>query len=501
MTPEQQKALALARARRRRAEAESAPNAVVSGAEQLGSGINEGIAGFAGMPVDMMTGVLNAGIGGANSLFGSEINPITAPVGGSESIAGMLDPFISDKAPEGRAERYLRRGGQELGFGVPAALTGASLPKYGATARAALAPYMAASVAGDAGAGLAGQTAREWAPNSDIADVLASLVGGGAGAGVVAASLPAHVAVPSLDAQKATEASKWAAVKANPAQLTDPAMAALDARVKGALPTSQLAPEAYPSAFKMADTVGSLKNPTVYDVNEARRIIGDAVAGDPKEARVGVAMKKAIQEYLGGLTPNDVSGGSVDTVVDDLKIANKTSHQVAKAEAILNKEMRGETRAATSGTGGNETNAIRQNIRTIFDKERDPTLKGARQGFSPDEMAQMDRVVNGTTTQNIARLIGRMSPTSGALPLMFMGGGGVSGATASLLTGNPVFALPMIGAGAGMVAKSASEKMTRGEIDKLVAVILNGGKMPDASPARSAAMRAIAEQLMSAGAQ
>lgn len=494
LTLDQQKAIALASARKRRADAEG--NSVTNGAAQFGSGLNEGIANFAGAPVDILTSALNLGISGVNGATGADIAPITDPVGGSGTFKRALDPFITAGDPQTATQRYLRRGGQEVGFGVPAALTGASMPKYGAAAREALGAYLGTSTAGDVGAAVAGQTSREIAPDSNVADFIASLIGGGLASYGASRFTKPTAAVPTLQEVKKTAADKWAAVKSNGAQLTDNAMAGLEAKLSGALPDSQLAPEAYPNAFKMADTVGTLKNPTVYDVEEARRIIGDAVAGDPKEARVGVQMKRAIEDYLGGIGPNDVTGGSVDSVISDLSAARKATHQAAKADAVINKEMRGETRAATTGTGGNEVNATRQNIRTLYDRERDPTLRGQRQGYTPDEMAAMGRVVEGTPGQNVARLLGRLSPNSGAFPLM-ASGGGLATAAAGLATGNPAMTLAAAPSMIGMAAKTASENMTKKEIERLLSTILNGGKAPAKSAARSASEAAVIQTLLS----
>jgi len=183
-----------------------------------------------------------------------------------------------------------------------------------------------------------------------------------------------------------------------------------------------------------------------------------------------------------------------------MRDARKGSHQAFKADEIVNKEMRGETRAATTGTGGNEVNATKQNIRTVFDRERDPTLRGKSGGYTPDEMAAMERVVMGDAKSNIARMLGRMAPSSGALPMMATGWGGAAGLASGVATGNPVMALPAIAGGIGFVGKAAAEGMTKKDIARLMTTILDGGKAPAKSAARCAAERAIVEQLLSGAA-
>jgi hypothetical protein len=471
--------------------------------DQAGSGVNEGLASFAGTPVALAEMVLNGLIppkveGGLGPDGKPQITSVGQPqfqgsVGGPETFLNLMDPVISDVAPQTGPQRFARRVGQEVGYGVPAALTGAAVS---APARASMPAYMATSVVGDVGSGVAGQTSREIAPNNATMDTIMSLLGGVGAGGLSALATPRLAAAPSIDDLKATANAKWTAVKAAPETLTDQATTGLEAATRNALPTSQLAPEAYPKAFGMTDTMQKLKNPTIYDVEQARRIVGDRVASDPAEAGVGVAMKKEIENYLNGLTPADLQGGNADQALADLAVARKTTHQVKKADVILNKEMRGETRAATTGTGGNEVNATRQNIRTVYDKERDPTLKGQRQGFTPDEMAAMERVVMGSPMSNIARALGRMAPTSNALSMMTTGWGGAAGLGAATASGNPLMLIPAAAGGVGMAAKATSEALSKRQIANLLSVIQNGGKAPAKSAARSAAEAAILQQLL-----
>jgi len=303
-----------------------------------------------------------------------------------------------------------------------------------------------------------------------------------------------------MDDLKAKAQEMWRRVKDAPETLTDSATAGLAANVKGALPDGQLAAEAYPKAYGMADKMDTLKNPTVYDVEQARRMIGDRVAASPDEARVGVEMKRAVEDYMGGLKPADLQGGSVDDTLDALSTARKTTHQIKKAEAVLNAEMKADTRAATTGTGGNQVNANRQNIRAIYDRERDLTKSGRRSGYTPDEMAAMARVVHGTPGSNVARALGRMAPSSGALPMAATGWGGAAGLGLGFSTGNPWMAIPAIAGGIGYAGKEAAERLTKGDLDLLMKTILNGGRVPVRSAARVATTRSILEQLLATGA-
>jgi len=482
--------------------------------EQSMSGVNEGIAAFAGFPVDTVNGLLSRskaesepgldfderGIPSPKPVTITNDNSIEEPFGGGQTFRNLLSPTISETQPQTTAQRYGRRIGQEVGFGVPAALTGASLSTFGAPARASMPSYMGTSAAGDVGAAVAGQTSQEIAPGNQTADFIASLLGGGGSSLAASRTTPALAPTPSFDDVKARAQRQWDTVARDTSTLTDSATDGLKAATRNQLPTGQLATNSYPNAFGAADDIDTLMNPRIQEVEDARRIVGDRVASDPKESRIGVGMKKEIEKYLNGLTANDVNGANPEEAIEALSGARRSTHQIKKAEAVMNKEMRGETRAETTGSGGNEVNAKRQNIRTIFDKERDPTLSGKRAGYTPDEMSAMGDVVSGTTGSNVARNLGKLSPSSGMLSMATTGLGGASGATAAMMGGSPLLAIPAAAGGVGMLAKAAAESMTKAQIEKLLATILNGGKTPGQSVQRGASKRAIIEQMISGSA-
>ena len=63
-----------------KAKREKARRANTTMTEQTMSGVNEGIAGILGGPVDLMTGAINMGKQGLNALAGTDFQPINNPV-------------------------------------------------------------------------------------------------------------------------------------------------------------------------------------------------------------------------------------------------------------------------------------------------------------------------------------------------------------------------------------------------------------------------------------
>jgi len=500
LTIEQRRAIALAKAKVAAGKSKNKTNI----ADQFGSGLNEGLAGVLGLPVDLATKAINAMGAPVDVEFSADGNAeitqrpplVENPIGGSETFRGLLSPLISDVAPQTMLQRFARRGGQELGFGVPAAMVGAGVPGFGAPARANMPAYMGASAAGDIGAAIGGQTAREIAPESDVADIIASMIGATTGAGLTSMLMPKNAPAPTLEQTKAKAADKWADVEGANVTLTPQASQDYVDRIARKLVDERATDtRLYPRANAAAEGIADNTDRSLYGLIQDRRFVGRSVAADPNESAVGVAMKDEINDYLKSLDATKVQGSDPQGAVDDYLAANELTSRVKRAEQVLNKEMRGESRAATSGTGGNEVNAQRQNIRALLDIERDPTLRGKSKGFSPEEIAQMERVVFGTKGSNAARLLGRFAPNAGALPLLTTGYGGVAGAAAAGATGNPLLAVPAAMGGIGLASKAAAEGMTKREIRKLVDLILSGGKVAPTT-ARPAANRAIVEQLV-----
>lgn len=461
MTPEQQAAIRAAQQRAAIAAAQqrmaSQPAPETNMVEQGMSGVNEGIAGMLGFPVDAVTGGINAGIQGVNKVAGTDIQPIENPIGGSESLRGLMAPTISDTAPQTTAQRFGRRIGQELG---------ASVVPGGAALRGAQAPArVAGGVAASAvGAGLGGQASREIAPESDLLDFGASILGGGVAAGLTGPRATKPQA-PDVDALRARQKQAYATVEGADTRLTDESTKQLSDAIAKRSARDAMDPILSPKAHRTSEKIQELQNPTIGEVEKMRRLTG-RVAGsaDETERALGQNMKKEITSYLDKLEPSGVTGSNPEGVVSALREGRALTGRIKKYEAITEALLKGERRAASTGTGGNTQNAIRQNIRGILDNRK------KRAGFTPDEIEKMEEIVQGTTSTNALRGIGKLSPTTGALQQVASGGMYASAAA----TGNPLLAIPPT---AGLLAKSGAERITGNQIKELTDLILNGAPL------------------------
>lgn len=459
MTLEQKRALALAKARRRRAEAQKkdSTNIVTQG----GNGINEGLASVLGAPVDLMTGAMNLGVKGVNSATGSEIPEIEDPFLGSGTFTDLMKATnsISDKEPQTAAQRYARSIGREAG---------AMVIPGGAAARAAksLMMLLGLETASAIGSGVGSQAARDIAPNQPLAEFAGSMVGGLTPLGISRKLRPPPTA-PSLNDLRKQQDVAYRRVDDSGATLSPTSSSALATALRDKI-AGEGVPEFLPTSVRaLGSKIDALpKGAKVTDIEDLRRRIGTDVAGsgDGQTSRIGVDLKREVDSFMDNLVTDDLAVGSPKTVLPDLKKGRELTTRIKKSE-----ELAGDTgavtkahrRAATSGTGGNEVNAIRQNLAAILNNPK------KRRGYSKHEIDLMEKIVKGSALENTLRQLGKLSPKTGALQQLATGGM-LAGA---LATSNPLLAIPPV---LGYAAKEGSGTLARNQVAKLGELVRNG---------------------------
>ncbi|MEM8978165.1 MAG: hypothetical protein AAGD04_01655 [Pseudomonadota bacterium] len=281
---------------------------------------------------------------------------------------------------------------------------------------------------------------------------------------------------------KAEEAQGYGEVNQSRATLTQDGANRLADEIESAFGKRRVAarkmnPKADVAAKAIADDLRS-KPPTLQEVEEARQWIGQNVAGSSEkgERAIGVSMKRSIDIFLDKLQPSDLVGtNDPGGLVNELKRARNATARRKKAELISSEDTgaidRGINRAATSGAGGNEVNAIRQNIRAILENPK------KRRQFEDWEIKAMRDIVKGTPTQNSLRLISRLAPSNGAIPLSGAG----AGVAATSLTGNPLFLAPPV---AGEAARLTGDALLRRQVRGLADTVRNGAPLVRSEAAR-----------------
>ena len=203
-----------------------------------------------------------------------------------------------------------------------------------------------------------------------------------------------------------------------------------------------------PKTFRVVEELIAPKGqkPNVMDVEGVRRLLGNVPREEYKAAGI---VRDIIDDYLAELPDKDVIGGSkVGEILANVR-ANYSAGK--RSELITGALEKGEQRAASTGSGANLDNALRQNVRRIIENPK--LLRGVPKNIQ-DEMRS---VVKGGSITNLARLVSKLGPkhpVSGwftALLADLQGGAGLGLATM----------------GAGAIGQKVAEKATLGKIQKI----------------------------------
>ena len=421
----------------------------------FGVGTQRGIANMAGMPVDAVSGAIS-GLGNATGLWG----PIEKPFGGSESLYGMMEPIHgSIPDPQNRSERIARRIGEDVGTtAITAPVAAAVVP-----ARAGAAAL--ADIASAFGSGTSAAAAREIAPDSALAEIAASLAGGALAGGATIRAIDAGskraTIRPGIDEQRAIADDAYSAVRNDKRvvkqQSVDDLVGNMDARLASEKMSQRLHPRASGAMEDLRDDAMNYARKNIDAIEQDRRFIKRNVSSslEPEEKRLGQIMANEIDDYLGGLKATDMEAGTDPAETIAALLEGRSAHRRAQAaETIEQATTKAQRRAASTGSGGNEINATRQNIRSLLDNPK------KAMSFTPEERAAMEKVVRGTPAGNAARRVSRFAPSSGGLSAML----GVGGAAAM-----PHVAVPL--AGIAEAGKFLGERSIRKSADALMKMI------------------------------
>lgn len=427
------------------------------------SGVNEGLASVAGLPVDFATGAINLGSRGINALANTDIPMIENPTLGSEWIKDKMGGgFIYDPTDD-PTQQFARRMGQSVGASaVPAGMAG-SLGRAGG--------QLLAGATGGAG----GATAQQLFPGNPLAEMAGELAGGATAAGGIMragqrnATRQIEAAVPTIpqlkdEAGQLYRAAEARGVVADPAmtqELSDNFRAALAA--EGRISPNGRISEVYPKAREATqlidDYAGQTMTPT--QMQTVRKVASDGLSSpDNTERRLGGILTDVFDEWANPLAP-------------ELSDARDVSSRYLTAETLgRSRELAGARAGQFTGSGFE--NALRTEYRGL-DRA---AIKGNKH-FSDDVTDAIETVSRGTPTSNLARGMGKLYPSgvvSGALgsglPAILMGM-----ATSSPLVGGAV-GVGM--AGIGGVGRAAATNMGIRAADQAELIARNGGALPTA---------------------
>lgn len=188
---------------------------------------------------------------------------------------------------------------------------------------------------------------------------------------------------------------------------------------------------------------------TLSQLDDLRQVIRrDVIDGGSKaDGHFGEMMLDAIDDFI-----DQTGGGGV------IGSARKAHQTLRKSEMLADAVEKAKLNSASSGSGGNIDNALRQQIKAIL------TNPSRVRSFTKAERDMMKKIVEGGgSTQGFLRLVGKLSPSGNGL----MAALGV-GATAA----NPAMAVPI---GVGIAAKSLADNATRRGVQGLERAVRTAG--------------------------
>lgn len=141
---------------------------------------------------------------------------------------------------------------------------------------------------------------------------------------------------------------------------------------------------------------------------------------------------------------------------DLLATANLQSRRYYKIKAFDEAMDKAKRNVASTGSGGNVVNTYKQAIKSILNNPK------SRMQFDEDELIMMERFVTGSMSDNMLRLVSKLSPT---------GNGLMAALNVGAAAANPA----MLGVtAAGMTAKGIIDRKTLDAVDQIKDTIISG---------------------------
>lgn len=263
----------------------------------------------------------------------------------------------------------------------------------------------------------------------------------------------------SVDKLRAEKAAAYKAADDAGVAYAPPAFDGLVAKMERRLQNERVNPMRHPKAASMLDDIQKMRggSPSLTELDQLRQVVSSDVAGaaDKSERRLGRAMIDEIDQFIANAGPADVISGNAPDAAQTIKRARDLHTRLAKIDSVTTATEKARLRAGSTGSGGNEDNAIRQNLRGVLERGRN---------FSDDEAAALESIVMGGKGQNLLRLVGKLSPSGNGL----MAAGNLAAAAA----GGPLGAIP---GAAGLISKLAADGLTRRKVTELIELMARGG--------------------------
>ncbi len=337
-------------------------------------------------------------------------------------------------------------------------------------AKAAIGALEGAAVGGvEAGAG------NEDVVDGQIGGAISGILGQGAASaikrGVNAVTAPfrrsQRTTVPELRAQKNAAYDRLGVLDA---RYRPEAVQSMLGGMDDVITNMRANPTRHPDVFSGRKNVRGMakaEGDTPYEVDQMRQVLRRDVvkSDDDASATIGKGMLNSMDEFTSNLDPRMVRGkASPEEISEMVSNTHQLNSRYQKLKDVDERLARAERQSLKSLATGEDA-TIKNNIEGILSNP------ARREGFTPDEIGQMEKVVKGTPGERFLRQVGRIAPGGGlsyhaatAAGALGYGLGGPLGALAA--------AAPAV---VGQGAKKLGERQTRKNAEELVDLIASGG--------------------------
>lgn len=237
---------------------------------------------------------------------------------------------------------------------------------------------------------------------------------------------------PSIGSLKAAKNAAYQAVDEAGEVFEGGKMTDLAARVRQEFANDNYVPEtdnALTATLKLLDNRAG-KPTTLTQLDKLRQNLWKRYAGAKDQPQILSAIK-AIDDLI-------EESGESSALMGAARAANS---RYAKSQLLDDAFRKAKDQTASTGSGGNILNKYRQAVTSIINNEKKARF------FSPQEIEVMRSFVRGSNSENIKRLVGKLSPSGNGLMMALHVIGGVASNGASL----PLMAV-------GAAAKGSAEK-------------------------------------------
>ncbi len=237
-----------------------------------------------------------------------------------------------------------------------------------------------------------------------------------------AASLSPAMGAPSADALGTAANNLYKQVENSGVEYTPESVVGLAENIGQKLQEKRLregrAPETHASLSQMASPPAGAVS-TIDDLQYAKQVFGDIVANPQKYSAAdrkaaGIA-KQHIEGFIGNPDEAAVLAGDAQATGQALRQADKNYAAKMRSEQITGAQDVAEGNAAAANSGRNIDNAYRQRFNAILKSDKQSV------GFSPEEIARMEALRDGSMAANSLRYVGNHLAGVGGQTAGFLG--------------------------------------------------------------------------------